>query len=366
MDLYSIINDIKKNIILTDLNCIYIGVGTFAGLKEPNGSLSEKNYHQYPPFLQNLINSIGNLNLYIILIDPQQENPPYMVIDKGFIINNNNNIFKSQDERVTLYTLRENVYTEPYDDVHGLDMTPHLRDINKFVIENNITFVYNDFTGRDNRILAEYFDEDIGEHLDHIIYGLGLREYYGCYVDLTDQCLYHPYYIDEHGVLKLFNIYYYIVNNRLSCFHPDIKMKYMSANANAMANADAIANNSNNMFNKHIDKFGDLVKYELANEILQTLRVAVRLKRGQHITEYDSKIIEFSSFPYKKRDICLEFYRSQSFHELFEYLLDEYGHKLNVFSFFKKLDISGREILELITIDEDPFKWYNNVKHFVC
>jgi hypothetical protein len=31
----------------------------------------------------------------------------------------------------------------------------------------------------------------------------------------------------------------------------------------------------------------------------------------------------------------------------------------------KKLDMTGREILEFITMGDDPFRWYDNVKHFL-
>ena len=53
------------------------------GLKNNNGILEPQNYHQYPPFLQHLKNKIVDLNLFIVLIDPMQEQPPYMVADKG-------------------------------------------------------------------------------------------------------------------------------------------------------------------------------------------------------------------------------------------------------------------------------------------
>jgi hypothetical protein len=29
------------------------------------------------------------------------------------------------------------------------------------------------------------------------------------------------------------------------------------------------------------------------------------------------------------------------------------------------MDINGEEILKFITQDEDPFKWYNNIKNFI-
>ena len=60
---------------------IYIGVGTMAGLRNSDGTLAEENYHQYPPFVKELRNRIPCLNTFIVLIDPLQENPPYLLRD---------------------------------------------------------------------------------------------------------------------------------------------------------------------------------------------------------------------------------------------------------------------------------------------
>ena len=347
MDLVGIISNIKERIdSMGDgvKSLIYMGIGTYAGYKEPDGSLADKNYHQYPPFIQHLKNSIDGLNLYIILIDPLQENPPYMIADKGL----------SNDKSINIYTLRENVYTEPYE-VYGIDITSYLRDINKYVIDKNITFIYNDFSGRENKLLAEYFDDDICEHLDHIIYGLGLREYFGCYLDLTDKCCYHPYYIDENGFIKLFNIYYYIVNERLDNIQRDMIDKFIH---------NDIDNDNNDILNKHIDKVSLLIKYELTSVMLQSLRVAFRLRYGQPISEYDSETQKFNFLSGNKKTICLSLLNDKNYDVLYEYLMNEFSKKINVFSNLKNLDISGREILNFITNDIDPFKWYNNVKDF--
>ena len=91
MILDDIINTIIEkisNIPLEDPVFIYTGVGA-SGSIDHNGILQLENYHQYPPFLQNLKNTIPNLHIFIILIDPYQENPPYMVNDKNLIIEPN-------------------------------------------------------------------------------------------------------------------------------------------------------------------------------------------------------------------------------------------------------------------------------------
>ena len=230
MQLSTIINDIKKRILTIPLDepvFIYIGVGTCAGLKNNNGILEPQNYHQYPPFLQHLKNKIVDLNLFIVLIDPMQEQPPYMVADKGMhwinyndlhnndlhnndlhnndlhnndLHNNNNNNtnnFTSTLPPATAsaiaYSLLQSVYTDPYD-CYGdsTNITEELRELNKYVIDQGITLLYHDFTGRRNNLLAEYFDPEIKTHLNHVIYGMSARQDHGCYFDLLDTSSFFP------------------------------------------------------------------------------------------------------------------------------------------------------------------------------
>jgi len=366
MDFDTIIKEIKCE----RKQIIYIGVGTYAGLKEEDGSLLQKNYHQYPPFLQSLKNSQADTSLSILLIDPMQENPPYMVEDKGLVpkykglvlnyilpnnITNNltDDIYTSPDHSLTVYTLRENVYTDPYQKYNDnyLNITEHLRDLNNYAIENNVLFIYHDFTGRNNRFLAEYFDEEIKAHLDHIIYGLGLREDFGCYFDLTDLSSYHPVYQTDQGALKLFNVYDYIVNDKI----------------NLMFNTPMLENTSTNtdIVNTHMQRLLVIVTQELNNIVLQALRVVFRLITGEDVKEFDKGATEYKYLSPEKRAICLNFCREKNYCDLYDFLLTEFGKKLDVVAYINKLDITGREILESITMGDDPFKWYDNVKNFL-
>lgn len=349
MDLQTIIAQIKRE----KTTILYIGVGTYAGLKEADGSLLPKNYHQYPPFLQSLKNLHTGVSLSILLIDPCQENPPYMVQDKCLVPKPNNNnlpdtIYTSRDNTLTVYTLRKNVYTDPYQNYADsyLNITEHLRDLNKYAMENDVLFIYHDFTGRNNRLLAEFFDEDIKQHLDHIIYGLGLREELGCYFDLTDLCSYHPVYRTVQGTLKVFNVYDYIINDKI----------------NVMCNVPMLSNADTDMVNTHMQRLLEMVTKELNNIVLHALRVVFRLITGEEVKVFDTEYIYFS---HEKRSICLNFCREKNYCDLYNFLLTEFGKKLDVVAYIKKLDMTGQEILEFITMDDDPFKWYDNVKHFL-
>jgi hypothetical protein len=368
MDLSAIIAEIKSE----QKNIIYIGVGTYAGLKETDGSLLLKNYHQYPPFLQDLKNSHADASISILLIDPCQENPPYMVEDKGLvpecivpkfkglvpkcIVPNNNftaDIYTSPDHSLTVYTLRQNVYTDPYQkyDDNYLNITQHLRDLNDYAMTNNVLFMYHDFTGRNNRLLAEFFDEDIKAHLDHIIYGLGLREDVGCYFDLTDLCSQYPVYQTDQGIFKIFNVYHYIVNDQL----------------NGMCNTPMLEHTTTNtaIVNAHMQRLLLIVKQDLHNIVLQALLVVFRLITGEEVKEFDKEATEYKYFSLEKRTRCLNFCREKNYCDLYNFLLTEFGKKLDVVACIKKLDMTGREILEFITMGDDPFRWYDNVKHFL-
>lgn len=354
MELYTILEEIKRE----KKTIFYLGVGTLAGLKEADGSLLPKNYHQYPPFIQSLKNSYADVSLSILLIDPQQENPPYMVRDKGllpkeiydnnFIDNSSSDVYTSPDKTMSLYTFRKEVSTEPYqnDNDNCLNITEHLRDLNAYAIANDVLFIYHDFTCRKNRLLAEYFDEEIKEHLDHIIYGLGLREDVGCYFDLTDMCSYHPVYRTPRGTLKLFNVYNYIINDKLSL----------------MLNSPMFAGTNTDIVNSHMQKLLLLIRHDLNNGILQALRSVFRLIIGEEVNGIDNQYEYFSP---EKRDFCLNLYRNKEYCDLYNFLLTEFGKKIDVVAYIKNLDLTGREILEFITLGDDPFKWHDNVKHFI-
>ena len=158
----NIINKIR-NIPLEEPVFIYTGVGAAAGSVDENGILQLQNYHQYPPFLQNLKNTIPNLHIFIILIDPYQETPPYMATDKNLILGPNemapneianemgpnemgpNDIlndpieyYSNKNKNINVYVMRKCVYTDPYQPNNNyINITDQLRNLNSFAIDNS-------------------------------------------------------------------------------------------------------------------------------------------------------------------------------------------------------------------------------------
>lgn len=339
---------------------IYTGVGA-AGYAEHNGILELENYHQYPPFLQNLKNTIPNLHMFIILIDPYQETPPYMVNDKNLIVEPNNNIecYSNNTNNLTVYVMRKCVYTDPYEEKNdSINITKQLEELNSFAIKNNITTLYHDFTGRKNALLAEYFDNELNNDLDHIIYGLSAREDHGCRFDLTDISSYFPFRIDfqpfinnnKRVIIRLFNIFRFTTMDTIG-EKLQIEMKnyppYMFS-----------------MIEKQKEQVINSIKTELRNDIFVNLRLILRLVKGEETYEEINNIYFFNNLPECEKNKVLLMYHEKKFNNLLDFLMNYYGKKIDTVSKIKELDISGSEILKFIVNGSNPYDWYKSLDNF--
>jgi hypothetical protein len=419
MNLSTITTDIKARITTIPLNepvFIYIGVGTYAGLKNKDGVLEPQNYHQYPPFLQSLKNNIADLNLFIVLIDPMQEQPPYMTgalppgpHQQTFMLDTHNpenrpqgqaerlefsqNVYTFNDRKLTIFSLLQKVYTDPYD-CYGdsTNITADLRDINKYAMEENITLLYHDFTGRRNSLLAEYFDPELKSHLDHIVYGMSARQDHGCYFDLSEASSYFPWgrcplapgaeqrrqsgwqtnqSILPTGVggetnqpilptgvrgqrpqVKLFNIFHYIVNDSLNLIAQDAQHY-----SHDMADV-------NTMINTQIEQVISTIKSDLTNHMLSLLRVIFRLIVGDEQRDRINIDHSFNFIANPHRERIFKLYNENNYVDLYTNLIDYFSRDIHILSKLKKYDLSGKEILQFIINSDKPYEWYSNVKHF--
>ena len=372
MNLSTIFTDIKERITtIPPDECvfIYIGIGTYAGLKNKDGILEPQNYHQYPPFLQDLKNSIPNLNLFIVLIDPMQEQPPYMIADKGLCLvnndlyNNDANKFANAPpptaSGIAIYSLLKSVYTDPYE-CYGddfINITEELRDLNKYAMAENITLLYHDFTGRRNSLLADYFDEELGEHLNHIVYGLSVRQDHGCYFDLTAPESYFSWRNEggnhKRTCIHLFNIYYYLLNN---------KTNLISHDASSFKHGQY---DVNTMINKQIDCIITSVKTDLVNHMLSLLRVIFRLIVGDEQRADINIGYCFNYIAKHDRDGFLKLYNDNNYIDLYNKLIDYFSRDVDRAAKLKKSDLTGKEILQFITYGDKPYEWCKNIReHF--
>lgn len=367
----SIINEIEI-IPLENPVFIYTCVGGAAGLIDDNGILQPENYHQYPPFLQNLKNTIANLHMFIILIDPHQESPPYMVNDKNLLdikkifenkneIDNNSDVkyYTNNDNTLTVYTMHKDVYTDPYESKNGyINITEQLRKLNLFAIENNITTLYHDFTGRKNSLLAEYFDSTLYDHLDHIIYSLSAREDHGCIFDLSQISSYFPFRIDSQSfinrnkrvIIRLFNIFRFTTMDIIT---EKIEIETMNYPPYMRI-----------MIEKQKEQVITTIKDELRNDIFSILRIILRLVKEEEKYEEIKHVYFFNNLPEYEKNKALSLYNEKKFNNLIDFLINYYGKKIDLVVKIKKLDISGREILQFIINGTNPYDWYKSLENF--
>ena len=379
-DLKDIYDDIKQNIKLNPNNpaFIYIGIGTQAGLKRNDGVLEPQNYHQYPPMLQDLKKTFSNLNLFIILIDPYQEFPPYMIKDKdlNYINNNNNanainpNIFIDKEKLISVYTFRHNVTLTPYmdplekddndKDDNIFDITQEMRDLNKFAAENkNVTTLYHDFTGRYVNLVAELFDEEIqSEDLDHIIYGLSAREDHGCYFDLMSLNSYMPFRLihePENGISRIsfFNIFQYIKNENCHLIEKNMKHYYPPYMHEMIKNQSKIVLDS--------------LKTEFKNHIFSKMRVLLKLIRGEEKHEDIAKINFWVNVTQTKKIYIDEMFNERRYDELFDYLLDHYSKKIDVMAKICLMEWDGKYLIRFIINknEKNLYNWYTNLDELI-
>ena len=356
-DIQREINDIPQNAPVL----IYIGVGTYAGMTTYDSSnkciLEDQNYHQYPPFIRRMKDEIQDLHLYIILIDPVQENPPYMIRDnklgEQFYQSENEDKFKSLDTRITTYVFRENVTMDVYNYRDGdriLNITRDLEYLNRMCIENMYSLLYNDFSGRQTLYIAEYFDEQLSMYLDRIIYGFNSREDTGCYFDLTKSTI--PYRLKDNReriTIKFYNIFKYLQTK-----------KYYKIDS-----IDCIE--------KYDEQFKHIIleqKKRVINNIcinlntygLASMRVIHKKMHGDEdliVQDY-----HFNHIKGEQKEQILELLKKHDYNRIYSILIDYFSKYLQIICHLNNYDLSGKELLQIITSNPNPYHWIYEMKNY--
>lgn len=207
---------------------IYISIGC-AAHREFNEKwiLEDEKNQQYPCFLKNIPDTITTGRKHILLIDPIIEYPPHITQElsvKEPLINNSwiedkicNDfiIFTNTEKNIIVYSIKRFAIYNPSVRNEEYNITSFCDKINQLSIEKNILSIIHDFSGNNICRLGEFFEEKIKDHLDHIIYGIGIRRDDGCFPTLTEQEYLFAYYKDKS--IKIFNPY---------CFEDDIDKAY--------------------------------------------------------------------------------------------------------------------------------------------
>jgi hypothetical protein len=366
--------------IYTDINShnqpsiIYMGVGTCAGLSYTDNNnirrLELQDYHQFPPTLQNIYNTHKNLKLYIVLIDPLQEDPILMSTDdklttKLFPLQQwRHNIYNETIEvynidRITVYPFRYNVYTEinkegyqNSKETKSINITHHLYSLHNFCIENNVTFVYHDFSGADTFINLEiYFNDNIKNNLDHIIYGFGNGNISGCYYDFTLRDAQLVYYMENsfknRHMIRVFNInfniYKYIELKKDNTYN---KLTFNDYLTHVFDNFEI---DNIDIISSQIENKLKIFTYDFKNFVLYVLRI---------IKDYNDAIIsnDFTNardYSWFKDNYCLAKIKK----ELKKKILELYSsNNRNIFNIVLDLFASYYNIEFTIIIDNCNYK----------
>ena len=363
---------------------LYVGVGTAAGMMNAGGTLFAQHYHQFPPFIQNLKNNFPQMHIILALIDPCQENPPYVVLDHRLLNKSTPDQYTNTNGTLQFHVLRKAVYTEPYLPIpaEAVNITRELQQLNAFVIQHRVSMLYHDFTGRAVRLLAEYFDDTLRHHLDQVIYGMSARTEHGCYFDLTRENAFfalklegqfppppgqqaqeflqlfqprHPN-VDNHArpMVRMFNYYKFIVTNTL----PDAKREI--AQYPPAVSTNLIKPQLNEIIYIYMTRFKHMqltMLRQVRNALIQPdSEFALNLHQSPDI---------LNDIPLLQRAPFLELLQEKEFKALYDLLFIYVANHINVFAQMTEMDISGSEILTFITADADTYKWYNNIVLFM-
>jgi len=381
MALQDILQDIQKNIqnIHTPI-CIYIGVGSAGHMVFREGVVDDLYYHQYPKCLEEINNYIPNITMIHILIDPTLESPPFMTIDKSkglefnlnlnlnpnpnqnLNLNNNNNnnlnlnsnsnanfdYFVSNDSSHIVYCVKKAIKLAPYEydpTISYEDITNDLSRLNAMCIENNILLVYNDFTGRPIKPLADYFDQSIKYNLDHLIYGIGSRGDLGCYINLLDLSCKFAFRLERNikrDCVKIFNINHLMLNN-LNMIkeierYPIEQIEIISASI------DAVLSETYENFNTNI--------FSILRPIYQLMINKTKIEElNFYLKERIQSIVDIKLY-----------FDEKNYGECFDILLQTFSSELKKVIYIKNIQSMPLDLLKYITSEPNEYKWIHRLK----
>jgi hypothetical protein len=348
---------------------IYVCVGG-ASHSDPDTELLPQDYQQFPPFLQAMHNTYPKLHLVILLIDPLQECPPRVVRDYSLqeMPDANQMYYKNQDGTIRTFVLKQAVYTDVEKELfyinNAINITKELKELNEFARCNDVTLLYDTFTGRPISILAENYDMDNKKHLQQIVYGISGRDNHGCQTDLTHLLAYYPYRLEKNRhtirpIIHLYNHYKYIVNNDYTTMEYDLKQYPIEMHTWACLQKNKIIENN-------IDKFKNVHL-----SVLRDLYCAIHNNNHDDDNHDDDNnnnnnnnnnhIPNFKNLPLIYQGLFDDLYNQDDYSLLNELFSNYLASELEIIINLKNIELSGEQMLQMITNDDDPYKWYDNL-----
>jgi hypothetical protein len=364
---------------------IYVGIGTVAGLirrEDDISILDDENYHQFPPALQQIYKDIPNLHIYCIYIDPYLENTPFVTQDlrmkqkMGWVDWKNNNDFCYENTRISVYPYRHSIIVNSAQNKYNvsndyINITKEIDRLHKISIDNNITYLYHDFSGNDNiKYIEKYFNDSIKNNLNHIIYGLGNGSIYGCYYDFRKPEAHLPYIIENtpnRPMISVFNLNSVIDLYNINEYNKEIYGDFISflneiIESFGIKNIEIITSIMCNHINEFITKFKDYILY-----ILRYFKdIDEKNMRGEHPP------IDFKSYGFGNilDDIMLETiknaydrYSNNLLNLVVDMIAIKYKYEFNILG--RKLNMNETEFLHHIINDPNKYNWGAKF-HTIC
>jgi len=314
-----VFEDIKNKFDYNRPNIIYIAVGSANNVDQ-----------QFPPFLINLITKY-NPKISIILIDGLLEDIPISKL-----------IISGYD--IELYTIKENVVfnendLQMYNDKITFNYIDKIKMLNQYCMDTYTTLIYQSYTGVYMREIAELFDKDITKHLDHIIYGIGERDNTGCFIDFTNKK--YDFLTKFNQYIHIYNPYYYSLN--------DIPFEE-AIDFYGIENIHEIIEKNN---------YAKIMMNEyFIEKILPVFRTFFLI-----LKDPDTELHPYI-WNYLPNNLNLhKLYESKQYGELFKQIKILYSQSL-IIKFvisFANLKISPNEFIDIITANDNPYKW---IDHF--
>jgi hypothetical protein len=364
-----------------DPSVIYISVGC-SGVLVKQEENKNRFYHQFPPALQNIYKTHENVRFYCIFMDGLLENPVFMTQDTyianrlGFDVNSwrkTDDEFMYDSPRITIYPIRNYIRINGTShDRHGLDnsfdITSHLSMLHDMLIKENVFYLYHDFSGANDykKIKLKFYDQ-IFNHEDHIVYGLGNGGLADCYPDLEQSFAQLPFVMKQSDNRPLISTFSMDLIERNYIIQENENLPPFPVFLINQIEKSAFDINSRNIIYGQIRFYVKTFKDLLIGQILYFLRHMIDIQKRNvelyindyHIELFGSdirKIYELyetcdNSFFEKIKKIVAEKFKTEFV------LFAVYDQILNKMDLDKIVYLNSDDIIDIITENDDPYKW---------
>jgi hypothetical protein len=328
--------------------------------------MESKYNQQFPQFLSNLKSKNMWSNLYIFLMDPVLEHPPWIVtssIDGYEEDKHDDNQYHEYNTNIHVYEFPYAVTypSDRYSNTNSVNITNFLDTLNKYAIQYKWLVIAHDFSGRNINKLTKFYNNILENDLNHIVYGLAAGEDYGCYIELDDpKCDF--VFEKNHDGITVFNPYSYEKCMTQLKAIPILYKNYYKENPVFISEQEAIKNI--NIIQSQIDIF-----FQSRNQHIMSIMTCYRqiagLKNGMNID------LRLWNYTYIRDKYCIDINKlidNKNYNVLLEHMLTILKEELIIF--FNPLYNDNthnlvNSIIKYIITENNIYKWEQYVKNAI-